>query len=67
MNKTRRKHSAEFKTKVVLDMLKGTQTLTELAGKHGVRTHPTQMTKWKQVFTEKAGEMRDIFRFVQWH
>jgi transposase len=52
MSKTRRKHSAGFKTKVVLDMLKGTQTLTELAGKHGV--HATQLTKWKQVFLEKA-------------
>jgi transposase-like protein len=52
MSKTRRKHSAEFKTKVVLDMLKRTQTLSELASKHGV--HPTQMTKWKQTFLEKA-------------
>jgi transposase-like protein len=55
MNKTRRKHSAEFKTRVVLDMLKGVQTVSELASKHGV--HPSQMTKWKQVFLEKASEI----------
>ena len=36
MNKTRRKRSATFKTKVVLDMLKETQTLAQLSGKHGV-------------------------------
>jgi len=55
MSKTRRKHSAEFKTKVVLDMLKGTQTLSEIAGKHGV--HPTQITKWRRTFLEKAAEI----------
>jgi len=55
MSKTRRKHSAEFKTKVVLDMLKGTQTLSEIAGKYGV--HPTQLTKWRRTFLEKAAEI----------
>jgi transposase-like protein len=55
MNKTRRKHSAKFKTQVVLDMLKETQTLAELSGKHGV--HASQLTKWKQVFLEKAREI----------
>ena len=55
MNKTRRKHSAKFKTKVVLDMLKEAQTLAELSGKHGV--HASQLTKWKQVFLEKASEI----------
>ena len=52
MNKTRRKHSATFKTKVVLDMLKETQTLAQLSGKHGV--HASQMTKWKNMFLENA-------------
>jgi transposase-like protein len=52
MNKTRRKHSGTFKTKVVLDMLKETQTLAQLSGKHGV--HASQMTKWKKVFLENA-------------
>jgi len=52
MNKTRRKHSATFKTKVVLDMLKETQTLAQLSGKYGV--HASQLTKWKKEFLEKA-------------
>ena len=52
MNKTRRKHSATFKTKVVLDMLKETQTLAQLSGKYGV--HASQLTKWKREFLEKA-------------
>lgn len=55
MSKSRRRHSAEFKTKVVLEMLSGTQTLSEIASKNGV--HPTQLTKWKQIFLEKAFEI----------
>ncbi len=55
MSKKRRKHCAEFKTKVVLDLLKGTQTLAELAGKYGV--HPTQLTKWKRTFLENAPQL----------
>jgi transposase len=55
MNKTRRKHSAEFKVKVVLDMLKGSETLSEIASKYGV--HPTQITKWRRSFLEKAPEL----------
>ena len=54
MNKTRRKHSATFKTKVVLDMLKETQTLAQLSGKYGV--HASQLTKWKKEFLEKASD-----------
>jgi transposase len=55
MSKTRRKHSAEFKVKVVLDMLKGIETLAEISSKYGV--HPTQITKWRRTFLEKAPEV----------
>jgi transposase len=55
MSKRRRKHSAEFKVKVVLDMLKGVETLSEISGKYGV--HPTQITKWRRTFLEKAPEL----------
>jgi transposase-like protein len=55
MRKTRRKHSADFKVKVVLDMLKEAETLSELGSKHGV--HPTQITKWKSHFVERAAEL----------
>jgi transposase len=53
--KTRRKHSAEFKVKVVLDMLKETQTLAEISSKYGV--HPTQLTKWRRAFLERVPEV----------
>ncbi len=55
MSKKRRKHSAEFKVKVVLEMLKGASTLSELAGQYSV--HPTQITKWRREFLEKAPEL----------
>ncbi len=35
MNKTRRRYSGDFKTKVVLEMLKGVETLSELSSKYG--------------------------------
>lgn len=55
MSKTRRKHSAEFKVKVVLDTLKGVDTISVIAGKYGV--HPTQISKWRQEFIERAPEI----------
>lgn len=55
MSKTRRKYSADFKLKVVLDMLKGAETISEIAHKYGV--HPTQIPKWKRKFLEEAPEI----------
>ena len=55
MAKTRRKHSAQFKTQVVLEMLQGEWTLSELSSKHGV--HPTQLTKWRRKFLDNAWEI----------
>jgi len=55
MSKTRRKYNANFKTKVVLDLLNGSETLSVIAGKYGV--HPTQLTKWKRLFLERASEI----------
>ena len=44
---TPRKHfSADFKTKVALEAIKGQKTLNELAATHGV--HPSQITSWKK-------------------
>lgn len=45
MSKSRRKFTAEFKTRVALDALSGEQSLSELASKHGVR--PNQISQWK--------------------
>lgn len=55
MKRTRRKFSAEFKTKVVLEALSERQTLTELAQKHEI--HPNQITQWKREFLEKASDV----------
>ena len=46
MSKSRRKFTAEFKTRVALDALSGEQSLSELASKHGV--HPNLIFQWKQ-------------------
>lgn len=51
----RRKHSAEFKTKVVLEALSGKFTINELAAKYEL--HPVQITKWKQKFIRDAPQI----------
>ena len=55
MSKRRQKYSAEFKTKVVLEVLKEQETLSEIAGRYGI--HPTQIAKWKRTFLEKSPEI----------
>jgi putative transposase len=42
----RRVHDANFKTKVVLEALKGNKTLAQLSSEYGI--HATQITDWKQ-------------------
>lgn len=51
----RRKHSAEFKTRVVLDALSGRFTISDLAAKYEL--HPVQITKWKQKFIRDAPQV----------
>jgi transposase len=46
----RKKHSPEFKLKVVLEILKGEKTATQLAGEFGV--HPVILSEWKRQFME---------------
>lgn len=55
MTSPRRKHSAEFKTRVVLDALSGKFTINELAAKYEL--HPVQITKWKQTFVKQAPQI----------
>ncbi len=55
MKRTRRKFSAELKTKVVLEALIERLALTELAKKHEI--HPNQITQWKREFLEKAPDV----------
>ena len=52
MKKSRRKFTSVFKTKVVLELLKERNTLSEIAQKYEI--HPTIISKWKTEFLEKA-------------
>ena len=48
----RRKFTSKFKTKVVLECLKESESLNALAAKHELA--PTQISKWKKEFLSKA-------------
>ena len=50
MTRMRRKYSAEFKLKAVMEILKGEKTATQLAGELGV--HPLVLSDWKKHFLE---------------
>jgi len=52
MKKSRRRFSAEFKVKVVLEALKERQSLNELAQKY--QLHQNQISKWKTDFLGQA-------------
>lgn len=55
MKRTRRKFSSNFKTKVVLEVLKEQQTIQELASKYEV--HPNQISTWKNEFLSNASSV----------
>ncbi len=52
---SRRKFTAEFKSKVVLEALKERSTIEELSKKYEV--HPTQINAWKREFLNKASSV----------
>lgn len=52
-NQSRSKFSAAFKTKVVLEALKESQTIEVLAKTYELR--PNQITAWQKEFLAKAG------------
>lgn len=52
MGTSRRKFTAEFKKKVVLEALKERKTLAELASEYEI--HPAQITEWKKQFLENS-------------
>jgi len=53
--KTRKKHTAEFKTKVVLEALSERYTIQELGRKYEI--HPNQITRWKNLFLGNASSI----------
>jgi len=48
----RNRYTPEFKTKVVLEVLREEQTVNEIAGKHELS--PVMISRWKAEFLERA-------------
>lgn len=46
MANTRKRHTADFKSKVAIDAIRQHQTINELTTRHGV--HATQINTWKK-------------------
>jgi transposase-like protein len=55
MAKTKKQYSPEFKLKVVVEILKGDKTATQLAGEFGV--HPVVLSEWKKQFIEMGAQI----------
>jgi transposase len=55
--RTRRRFSAEFKAKVVLEAIQDHQTVAELATKYEI--HPSQIAAWKREAVEKLAKVFD--------
>ena len=51
----RRKFSAEFKAKVVLELISGKKGLMEASREYGIKD--TVLSRWKQEFLERAGQV----------
>ncbi|KLV36389.1 transposase, partial [Piscirickettsia salmonis] len=52
MSQKRKKPSAEFKTKVVLEVIEGDQTLNQICSKYELV--PKTVQNWKKVFLANA-------------
>lgn len=55
--RSRRKFSADFKAKVVIEALKERNTIEEIARKYEL--HPNQITTWKKEFLSNASAAFD--------
>lgn len=55
MAKKRKKYSAEFKLKAVLEILKGEKTAAQLSGE--LEVSPLVLSEWKKPFKEVAPEI----------
>ena len=52
MSKGRRKHSPAFKARVAVEVVKGEETVAQLAERYQV--HPSQIQAWKKAITDGA-------------
>jgi len=55
MAKSRKKYSADFKLKAVLEILKGEKTAAQLAGE--LEVHPIVLSAWKKHFMEAGAQI----------
>ena len=63
MSKKKRTFNADFKTKVVLELLSGEKTQAQLASKYGVT--PNSLNQWKKKFLENASMAFDVGKATQ--
>lgn len=55
MTRARRKYSAEFKLRAVMEILKGEKTAAQLAGE--LEVHPLVLSDWKKHFLEMGAQI----------
>lgn len=53
--KKRNQYSSEFKTRVVIEVLREEAAVNEIAAKYNI--HPVMVNRWKQEFLERAPEV----------
>jgi transposase-like protein len=56
--KARRSFSAEFKTKVVLELISGEKGLMQASREYGIKD--TVLSRWKQEFLERAPQVFEL-------
>ena len=62
MLKTQRKrYTAEYKSRLALEVVRGLRTVNEIAGEHGI--HPNLLVQWKQWLLE---ELPSVFADRLW-
>ena len=59
----RRTFSGEFKAKVVLELISGKKSLAEASREYSIKD--TVLSRWKQEFLERAGEIFEQAKDVQ--
>ncbi len=55
MANVRKKYTAEEKVKIILEVLKGQMTMSQITSKYGV--HATQINNWKKQALQGLGEI----------